>query len=101
VFRAALTYLAIQGSEVPCERAFSAGKDTITDRRSRLSADLVEALLMLQFSLCRGNSVSFTVGWDRQSEITALEQLTERNTLLPDDPNSYKDYLEGRHVVLV
>jgi hypothetical protein len=101
VFRAGLTYLAIQGSEVPCERAFSAGKETITDRRSRLSADMVEALLILQFSLRRGNSISFTAGWDRQSEITALEQLMEHNTLLLDDPNSYKDYLEGRHVVLV
>jgi hypothetical protein len=87
-------YIAIQGTEVPCERAFSAGKDTTTDRRSWLRADTVEALLMLQFSLRRGNSVSFTAGLDRNSEITALEKLNGQNTFLPEDPTSYKNYLE-------
>jgi hypothetical protein len=95
VFRGALTYLAIQGTEVPCEWAFSVGKDATTDRLNRLKADTVEALLMLQFSLRRANSISFTAGTDRDLEIIALEQLNGRNTCLPEDPFLYKSYLEG------
>lgn len=41
-------YLAIQGSAVPCERAFSSSGLTGTDRRHRLSPQTFEALQLLK-----------------------------------------------------
>ena len=42
---AALDYLAIQGSAVPCERVFSSAKETMTDRRNRIHEGLIIAYL--------------------------------------------------------
>jgi hAT family C-terminal dimerisation region len=41
-------YLAIQGSSVPSERAFSSGGLTGTSRRNRLNSDTFEALQLLK-----------------------------------------------------
>jgi hypothetical protein len=41
-------YLAIQGSAVPSERAFSSGGLTATARRNRLSAPIFESLQLLK-----------------------------------------------------
>ncbi|KZT18614.1 hypothetical protein NEOLEDRAFT_1021773, partial [Neolentinus lepideus HHB14362 ss-1] len=48
IFKLAMDILPIQGSAVPCERVFSSGKETVTDRRNRLSPELMEALQMLK-----------------------------------------------------
>ena len=44
----AVDYLAIMGSSVSSERAFSAAGITISKRRNRLKADIVEALEFLK-----------------------------------------------------
>lgn len=46
--RVARDYLAIQGSVVKCERAFSSSGQTITDRRNSLHPQTVSALQMLK-----------------------------------------------------
>lgn len=46
--RMARDYLAVQGSAVPSERAFSSGALTSTRRRNRLTPELFEALQMLK-----------------------------------------------------
>ena len=43
-------YLAIQGSSVPCELAFSSGGLTDTNRRNRLSTETFEGLQLLKSS---------------------------------------------------
>lgn len=48
-------YLAIMASSVPSERAFSSAAETITKRRSRLKADIVEALQVLKHAHKEGN----------------------------------------------
>jgi hypothetical protein len=46
--RMARDYLAVQGSAVPSERAFSSGALTSTRCRNRLTLELFEALQMLK-----------------------------------------------------
>ena len=48
-------YLAIQGSTVPSERAFSSGGLTATTRRNRLSGDIFEALQILKSGYRNGH----------------------------------------------
>jgi hAT family C-terminal dimerisation region len=48
-------YLAIQGSAVPSERAFSSGGITATSRRNRLSADTFESLQLLKSAYRNGH----------------------------------------------
>jgi hypothetical protein len=48
-------YLAIQGSAVPSERAFSSGSLTATARRNRLSGDIFEALQVLKSGYRNGH----------------------------------------------
>lgn len=49
----AIDYLPIMASSVSSERAFSAAGITITKRRNRLGADIVEALQFLKCFFCR------------------------------------------------
>ena len=46
--RVARDYLAIQGSVVKCERAFSSSGQTITDRRNSLNPQAVGSLQILK-----------------------------------------------------
>jgi hypothetical protein len=50
----ALDYLAIQGSSVPSERAFSAAGLDDTLQRNRLNADILEALQILKSAYRNG-----------------------------------------------
>ena len=52
--RMARDYLAVQGSAVPSERAFSSGALTSTRRRNRLTPELFEALQMLKSAYRNG-----------------------------------------------
>lgn len=73
IFKLALDILPIQGSAVPCERVFSSAKETMTDRRSRISKELMEALQMLKFSIRHGADLDFTEGTAKEAEIKELE----------------------------
>jgi len=53
--RIARDYLAIQGSSVPSERAFSSGGLTGTRLRGRLSPDIFEALQVLKSGYRNGH----------------------------------------------
>lgn len=57
--RVARDYLAIQGSVVKCERAFSSSGQTITDRRNSLDPQTVGALQILK-SAYASNHISAT-----------------------------------------
>lgn len=74
LFQAALDYLAIQGSAVPCEWIFSSAKETMTARRSRIGSDLMEALQMLKFSLNHGLGLSFSRSTTQEEIQKEIEQ---------------------------
>ena len=57
--RVARDFLAIQGSAVKCERAFSSSGQTITDRRNSLHPQTVGALQILK-SAYANNHISVT-----------------------------------------
>lgn len=86
---AALDYLAIQGSAVPCERVFSSAKETMSDRRSRILEDLMEMLQMLKFSLKAGKSLDFSIGTSRKDIIEYLESSLDAENAIPEDINAY------------
>ena len=50
ICRMAFDYLPVQASSVPCERVFSSSADTDTNKRNRISADLMEALQLLKYA---------------------------------------------------
>ncbi|EPQ58955.1 hypothetical protein GLOTRDRAFT_33487, partial [Gloeophyllum trabeum ATCC 11539] len=74
IFKLALDILPIQGSAVPCERVFSSAKETMTDRRNRIAAELMEALQMLKFSFRHGRHLDFTAGMNKDTELHELEE---------------------------
>ncbi|KZT27526.1 hypothetical protein NEOLEDRAFT_1033999, partial [Neolentinus lepideus HHB14362 ss-1] len=69
IFKLALDILPIQGSAVPCECVFSSAKETTTDRRSRISPELMEVLQMLKFSIRHGRHLDFMEGLSKEAEI--------------------------------
>ena len=77
--------LPIQGSAVPCERVFSSAKETMSARRNHILLELMEALQMLKFSLQKGRGLSFTEGWDKESELRELEKLASDEGMIPED----------------
>ena len=72
---AAMDYLPIQGSAVPCERVFSSAKETMADRRNRILYGLMEQLQMLKFAFNKGDSeaLHFTSGTEEKDIIAYLE----------------------------
>lgn len=86
---AALDYLAIQGSAVPCERVFSSAKETMTDRRNRINEDLMEMLQMVKFRLKSGVQLDFSVGTSRDEVIKYVESIMEAETAIPEDISAF------------
>lgn len=86
-FEMAMDYLPIQASAVPCERAFSAGAETLTARRNRIKPSLMEALQMLKFAL-KKRRLNFTedlltseqVMDEKEDDDDPLQQLMESGT---------------------
>jgi hypothetical protein len=74
-FLAALDYLPIQGSAVPCERVFSSAKETMTDRRNRICEKLMEQLQMLKFSFKNGRPLDFSAGTSEKDILEYLEAM--------------------------
>lgn len=93
VFALAMDILPIQGSSVPCERIFSSAKQTLTDRRSRILPELMEALQMLKYSVKQGRSLNFTVGSSWDDERAAMQKLMEIHSDAPENLKAYQEFL--------
>ncbi|KAG6805738.1 hypothetical protein H0H92_014195 [Tricholoma furcatifolium] len=74
--RIALDILPCQASSVPCERLFSASKQTADDRRSRLGPKLFEHLQILKFAWRDKVQDLATLNLKHVSEVN-LEEFTE------------------------
>lgn len=59
IFRVAADVLPVQASAVPCESAFSSGKQTCTPERNRLHAATMEVLQLLKY-MYRQDRLDFT-----------------------------------------
>ncbi|EKM60179.1 uncharacterized protein PHACADRAFT_189306 [Phanerochaete carnosa HHB-10118-sp] len=86
IYAIAMDILPIQASAVPCERVFSSGKITVTDRRNKISGELMEALQILKFRFKQGHSLSFTHGLDIGEELKDLESCAKES---PEEISSY------------
>jgi hAT family C-terminal dimerisation region len=95
LFRLAMDILPIQGSSVPCERVFSSAKETMTDRRNKISPELMEALQLLKFSLRQGHFLDFSAGTSWDAELAATE--AAHYATMPDDLDSFIAAL-NRHI---
>lgn len=80
LYRIALDVLPAQASAVPCERAFSSSKETLTKRRNRLSPALVEALQHLKF-LVRQQRLNFMLEQDVTEEELSIEERDAQMTV--------------------
>ena len=84
--------IPIQASSVPCERVFSSGKETMTPRHGRISADLMESLQLLKYSFKKGRSLDFTAGMSWRAELKAFE--LAGHTAAVGDADAYRRSLE-------
>ena len=92
IFHLAMDIIPIQASSVPCERVFSSGKATMAPRRSRISAQLMEALQIMKFSIRKGRPLKFTEGMSWDEELKEFE-LNARIAPL-GDAEAYRHSLE-------
>lgn len=89
--------LPIQGSSVPCERAFSSAKETITPRRNRITPELMEALQLLKYTLRRKGLLNFTEGWSLEEESADLERLNDNLSEIPESLREFREALNQNH----
>ena len=85
--------LPIQGSSVPCERVFSSAKETMTDRRSRIQPELMEALQLLKYSVKHGRSLNFTAGSSWREEEEELERVMMIDRDAPENLKAFQESL--------
>lgn len=86
---AAMDYLPIQGSAVPCERVFSSAKETMSDRRNRILHGLMEQLQMLKFAFKKGEALHFTSGTKEEDIVAYIEGMLGGSELIPEDINVF------------
>src|SRR5436190_23472516 len=65
--------IPIQASSVPSERVFSSAKQTMAPRRGRISAQLMESLQMMKYSIRKGRPLNFTEGLGWSEELKEFE----------------------------
>lgn len=66
--------LPVQATSVPCERVFSASKETATARRNRLAPKIMEATQILKFQAKYKRELSFTEGLEEKDQLHDLEE---------------------------
>jgi hypothetical protein len=74
LFKLAMDLMPVQATSVPCERVFSASKETTTARRNRLTPKIVEALQILKFQAKNKRELSFTEGLKEKDDLGDLEE---------------------------
>lgn len=84
--------IPIQASSVPCERVFSSGKETMTPRRSCISAHFMECLQILKFSIRKGRALRFTEGMGWSEELIEFEHMAR--TAPVSEAEGYRRSLE-------
>lgn len=101
LYRIAMDVLPAQASAVPCERAFSSSKETLTKRRNKLSPALVEALQHLKF-LVRQERLNFTIEQEVTEDELSIEECKAqmvvtreimRNVLESNSPDALTELL--------
>ena len=98
IYLLAMDIIPIPASAVPCERVFSSGKHTMTQQRSQISGDLMEALQMLKYSIRQGGrDLDFTKGLDWDIECQELESIEDERKQAPDDLHSFSQSLVLPH----
>lgn len=70
----AIDLIPAQATSVPCERVFSASKETTTARRNRLTPKIMEAIQILKFQAKHKRELSFTEGLNEQEDLEDLEE---------------------------
>ena len=78
---------------MPCERVFSSAKETMTNRRSRIQPELMEALQLLKYSVKHGRSLSFTAGCSWREEEEELERLMRIDEDAPENLKAFQESL--------
>ena len=79
--------IPIQASSVPCEQAFSSGKETMAPWRRCISAKLMESLQMMKFSIWKGRPLNFTQGMRWKDELIEFEFSARTEPV--GDPEAY------------
>jgi hypothetical protein len=94
LFAAAMDYLPIQASAVPCERVFSLSGETATKRRNCMKPDLMEALQLLKF-MRKKEQLNFTEGWQVDTKDLASDESShiELGDLLTTDNGENADHI--------
>lgn len=94
LFKLAMDLIPIQATSVPCERIFSASKETTTARRNLLGPKIMEAIQILKFQAKNIEELSFTEGLKEVDEMNELEK-EEEATPVEDLRDYLKDIVNG------
>ncbi len=82
---AALDYLAIQGSAVPCKCVLSSAKETMSDHCNHIQENLMEMLQMLK----SGKQLDFSIQTSLEDVIAYLETVLDAEVAILEDINTF------------
>ncbi|KAK1230209.1 hypothetical protein PQX77_006710, partial [Marasmius sp. AFHP31] len=93
IFRLAMDVLPVQGTLVPCERAFSSAKSTTTDARNQLGPELMEALQVLKYLWRSKSCINFTAHLCQDQQLAELKAATALADATPTEEEHFKESL--------